>query len=277
VLQLRGTASARKEEGMIVFDREPFPVIYDGLRYLLLEEATRVDVGEWQSMDIKDKPLMITHELMDVSLVISVGLDPLPLQFDISPNLPWAEDHFWERVSGFPLNPGEEYQNWPWYKGNVPAHQGVEGKFSHTYMERMWPKYAGIDDHYNMGEAPRKGIRYKYGDLNNVLELLVKSPLTRQAYLPIWFPEDTGAVHGERVPCSLGYHFIRRNDKLHCTYYIRSCDFVRHFRDDLYLAARLLQWVAWHVGIAPGQLTMHIVSLHIFEGDRKKLEREQHG
>jgi Thymidylate synthase len=260
---------------MIVFDREPFKVIYEGLRYLLLEEAARVDVGEWQSLDISDKPLMVTRELMDVSLVIPVGIDQLPLQFEIQPNLPWAEDHFQERVSGYPMNPGEEYKNWPWYRGNVPQHQVIGEKFSHTYMERIWPKYAGMEGVGEYGLAPWMGIRYPYGDLDDLVQMLIHHPQTRQGYLPIWFPEDTGAVHGERVPCSLGYHFVRRNEKLHCTYYIRSCDFVRHFRDDVYLAARLLQWVSHRVKVHPGRLTMHMVSLHIFEGDRAKLERER--
>src|SRR5262245_46759464 len=267
---------------MIVFDREPFRVIYEGLRYLLLEEADRVDVGEWQSLDITDKPLMVTRELMDVSIVVPISLDALPLQLELQPNLPWAEDHFQERVGGYPLNPGEEYKNWPWYKGNVPTHQTVGGeKFSHTYMERMWPKYANRDLSDNHTWTPDDellpwiGIRYPYGDLDDLVAQLQKAPLTRQAYLPIWFPEDTGAVHGERVPCSLGYHFVQRRGRLHCTYYIRSCDFVRHFRDDVYLSGRLLQWVAAKCGVRPGNLTMHIVSLHIFEGDRQKLETER--
>ena len=30
-------------------------------------------------------------------------------------DLPWAEDHFQERVFGHPRNPGQEYKNWPYY------------------------------------------------------------------------------------------------------------------------------------------------------------------
>ena len=66
-----------------------------------------------------------------------------------------------------------------------------------------------------------------YGDLDDVVTLLTNDPLTRQAFLPMWFPEDTGVVHGTRVPCSLGYHFMQRDGRLSITYYIRSCDIVR--------------------------------------------------
>ena len=58
-----------------------------------------------------------------------------------------------------------------------------------------------------------------------------------------WIPEDTGAHHGERVPCTLGYHFIRRDDYLHMFYFIRSCDYIRHFRDDIYLAMRKAHYI----------------------------------
>jgi hypothetical protein len=88
-----------------------------------------------------------------------------------------------------------------------------------------------------------------------------------------------------RIPCTLGYWFVLRNGKLNMTYYIRSCDYVRHFRDDIYLAVRLQLWVLQQVqqlalahadhgeyepwlDVTPGTFTMHIGSLHFHEGDR---------
>jgi thymidylate synthase len=155
-------------------------------------------------------------------------------------------------------------------------------------MERYWPRYAGRRG-WKEGDGfshAHEGIRYEYGDLNDVVRQLASKPHTRQAYLPIFFPEDTGAVHGERVPCTLGYHFILRNGELHIVYYIRSCDAVRHFRNDVYMTARLLQWVLsqlhdtdlnedhpWQE-VEPGTLTMHITSFHCFDAERKWLRRQ---
>ena len=50
---------------------------------------------------------------------------------------------------------------------------------------------------------------------------------------------------------------------------IRSCDFVRHFRDDVYMAGRLGQFIASCLNVAIDDiiLTMHIVNFHVFEGD----------
>jgi len=191
----------------------------------------------------------------------------------IKPNLPWADDHFLERIGEEPLNPGVQYQNWPYY---TPGSFKKGDKFTHTYMERFWPKFAEVPMGSTFG-VPRNGIRYPYGDLNDVVDLLLRDPLTRQAYFPIWFPEDTGAVHGGRVPCTLGYYFLCRNNKLHIFYSIRSCDLFRHFQDDLYLACRLLHWVYMKLEnefwskVGLGSITMNIYSLHIFASEVDKL------
>lgn len=172
------------------------------------------------------------------------------LRQHVMPNLPWADEHFDERVSRVPSNPGEAYKNWPWWRGQNDSSMSAAGRFTHTYQERIWPReggYINIPEHVkeqSKSRTPgRRGIWYEYGDLDDVVNLLYGRPYTRQAYLPIFFPEDTGAVHGGRIPCTLGYQFLLRNNKFHCFYTIRSCDMVRHFRDDVYLAVRLAMWV----------------------------------
>jgi len=227
-----------------------------------LVRAPEIDSGEWQAQSIDD-PLWVAKEITDVVFEIDVPDEIDDLASMIQPNLPWAEDHFLERVSGKPLNPPPSSAYWPYKQGEHDDHVDAAGLFSHTYPERFWPKHAGTAHR----ELNRLGIRYEYGDLNDVVVQLRKSPLTRQAYLPVWFPEDTGAVSGQRVPCTLGYHFLIRNDMLHTTYLIRSCDFMRHFKDDVYMAARLLQWMADAVDVGIGTLSMWIGSFHIFVGD----------
>jgi hypothetical protein len=262
---------------MLVLQGVPFDTMIRQLRRKFVD-APAVDVGQWQSLDVSDKPEMVTHELQGVSLEIPIPWDMESTQFMVEPNLPWAEDHFRERVSGVPLNPPPSHEWWPFnQRGN--AEHLKEEKFSHTYPERFWPKFANEGTKRPNGRqvwVPHNGIRYEYGDLSDVIDQLKKSPLTRQAYLPVWFPEDTGAVHGERVPCTLGYLFMVRKQRLHITYYIRSCDFLRHFRDDVYMAMRLCQWMVEETGleIRPGQLKMHIESFHVFAGDLPRLRRE---
>lgn len=236
-----------------------------------LRHAAPVEMDEWQSQKVENT----TYEVRHVVFSSPIRSTTLANQAEYQPNLPWAEDHFQERVGGEPLNPPPSEQWWPFAQHGNAEHKTGE-VFSHTYPERMWPKMANVGNTRPNGRqvfVPHNGIRFEYGDLWDVVEMLRKSPQSRQAYLPIWFPEDTGAVHGERVPCSLGYHFIVRSGHLDCTYFLRSCDFFRHFRDDAYMAARLGQWVAEAVGVGTGILTMHIVSLHMFEPDKIRMQR----
>lgn len=246
----------------------------------LLREAPTVDVGEWQSQKV-DMPM---RELLHVAFEMHIPEDQQHLAEITGARMPWAEDHFKERVSGEPLNPSPSEAWWPFRqkKGDTTnADHKSEGEaFSHTYPERMWPKHAAGSDDMN-----RTGIRFQYGDLQDVVDQLTKSPNTRQAYLPIWFPEDTGAVHGKRVPCTLGYHFIIRNGRLDMSYFMRSTDLLRHFQDDVYLAGRLMQWVVDEINfandvndnpdsqyLAVGKLIFHTANMHIFDGDTQIID-----
>ena len=270
-----------------------FEFIHERIDKLLENQSDWVPPTRWQGENVSNKPDMATRELLNVSIEYPLFYDDFKDYHDlIKPNLPWADDHFNERVCGVPINPGVEWKNWPWGKN---AEKFLEdGQFNHNYMERYWPKFAGvvanptetrsewvkdfeyIEEATKMKLSPINGIKGHYGDLTDVLDLLLCDPYTRQAYLPIFFPEDTGNRNPGRKPCTLGYQFIMRRNKLHIYYPMRSCDFVRHFRDDVYLTIRLLLWVlgrlrqnnvSWdEIGL--GNLTMHMTSLHKFINDK---------
>jgi hypothetical protein len=261
---------------------------YRQILHELWHHGVKVPMNTWQSQAVNDRPGMsYSRELQNRTFKLSELPDGVEeLQRLIEPNLPWAEDHFLERVSGRPLNPPPSEAWWPFrVKGN--AEHKVDEQFSHTYPERIWPKFANEGSTRPNGRqvfVPHNGIRYEYGDLMDVVNLLHRDILTRQAYLPIWFPEDTGAAEGQRVPCTLGYHFMFRPSFFpgeyigQVVYYIRSCDLLRHFTDDVYMACRLLQQVVGMLrerGInAHGRLlVMHISSLHTFEGDDYRIQQ----
>jgi hypothetical protein len=249
-----------------------FTQVYDWLA-IALSEAPVVHVGEWQAIR-SDIPQADTIEVEDVSFDIPIpGADVADLQYFIKPNLPWAEDHFVERVSGVPWNPPPSHAHWPFAQRSNDQFRTGE-RFSHSYPERIWP--TAIEQEGIPVSVPRMGIRYPYGDLDDLVDILRRNQGTRQAYLPIWFPEDLAAAElGERVPCTLGYHFLIRNGNLKIVYYIRSCDFYRHFRDDVYMAARLGQWVAEQLeDVTASKLVMHISSLHIFAPEKERIRQE---
>lgn len=281
---------------MMPRDRETWPAArYDFANRLLNSDPTYV--GEWQSQ--KDvNGANTTYEILNASFSMQMPDDfkgdersrIIKTAELLGANLPWAEDHFQERVSGSPLNPPPSNAWWPFAQANNAMHKADE-KFSHTYPERYWPKQANPEEimWFPNGRPAEinMGVRYPYGDLNDVVKILDRSPYTRQAFLPVWFPEDTGSVFNQRVPCTLGYQFVIRDgaagarSRLHVTYLMRSCDFMRHLADDIYMTIRLASWVRDRLQdddqegrfskLSLGTLHFHAGSLHIFESDRHAL------
>ena len=258
-----------------VIDKAYSDMLKEFLRISLLEL-----VHDWQGNPTnKENNTMRVQRNVTMSMFIPEDIDNLV--DSIKPDLPWAEDHFQERISGNPTNPGQTYKWWPYHTNLDGDKKYLNETFSHTYQERYWPKFIpGVQfkgfSRADIYETPNYGIRFQYGDLEDVINLLSNNPTTRQAYLPIWFPEDTWAANNqERVPCSLGYYFYYEHGKLHCNYIIRSCDMFRHLRNDIYMTARLLQHVAEQVSIRNnngnkvevGTLNMTIFNLHLFVND----------
>lgn len=273
---------------MIVISDSSFQAAVRRIKNLIwLQHSNPIEVGKWHAQDVSGSQMHLFHEILNVNLAIPVAstIEGMNLQFQ--PNQPWADKHFRERVSGIPHNPPPSHNFWPFAKKNNGDHLKDAGKFSHTYPERFWPRYAGNDfpESYDPRDnKPNRGIRYDYGDLDDVVSLLRREPLTRQAYLPVWFPEDTGAAHSQRVPCTLGYQFLIRQRRpgaplgLSCTYFMRSCDLYRHFNDDLYMAARLMGWVVDQlnpvVDVKLDTLNVSITNLHVLSGDMPRLRAE---
>ena len=230
----------------------------------LMKYGKETKSGTWQANALFEDEIMLVRRNVIFPLKIGdVDLNKL------GADLPWAEEHFQERIGGEPTNPGEAYRTWPYAKfkdGEDPYQDG--SIFSHTYQERFWPKEAG--------KRPFLfGIRYEVGDLQDVINQLKENPLTRQAYLPIFFPEDTGAVHKQRVPCTLGYYFWVEEGVLHMNYTIRSCDALRHFRNDVYLTCRLLQYVAGELNLMVGEVNFIIFNFHVFKNDLFALKKKE--
>ena len=284
---------------MLTIKRPNFAIVRDVIDHEF-SKTKPMARGMWQGVDVSRKPDMQTHELAHVAISVDLrGYTDLQWHRDIiKPNLPWADDHFLERVCGYPINPGVEWANWPW-GGSADKFRDKRGKFNHNYMERYWPKYAGhfvnateTPDEFKTlllsahegtdgGWPPNHGVHHDYGDLNDVVKKLCCDPGTRQAVLPIYFPEDTALLNA-RQPCSIYYHFIRNGNSLDVVYAMRSCDFRRHWADDVYLTVRLLLWVLEKVkqddetrapqyrqwqNVKPGEFVMHIANLHIFAAD----------
>jgi thymidylate synthase len=52
---------------------------------------------------------------------------------------------------------------------------------------------------------------------------------------------------------------------------MRSCDFSTHFPNDVYLAIKLLEYIAGITGYEVGSFTHTIFSLHVYRKDLKEV------
>ena len=167
--------------------------------------------------------------------------------------LKYCKQEIKDRTSGKPLNPGNSYKirsdMWNKFLEN-------DNKFSYQYAERIWTN----------------------NQFENVINILRKDKGTRQAVLSIWNSsldinmEKLGG--GNRVPCSLNYQFLIRNDRLHCIYSMRSNDALAHHVIDLYCATGLMEYVVNRLkdiypSLKVGSLTYLCGSFHVFNWELK--------
>lgn len=201
----------------------------------------------YQNKVIEGNEDFITKELICQQYCLTSLGDPVWL-FVFSHSKEWADAEFQERINTSEvINPGKAWE----LRKDLWEQFLVNGKFDYTYNERM--------------------VILPY-----TIQLLKSDSDTRKAVLPIFNgkgEDDTLYYQGnKRIPCSMYYDFlIRQNGKgekvLHICYHQRSSDFAQHFGNDIYLAWRLMEYVAQEVGVKPGYLYHTIDSLHIYKKD----------
>ena len=241
----------------------------DGAAKTVLAHGQKGSIGYWQGVDkFVDDPI---KEMANLYMVCPMIESQSELKSQTKSDHPWAEDHFQERINPKnhkeALNPGYSYRYWPYakFKDDGDDFVRLQKNFSHTYMERFWPK-------------KKKGIRFDMGNWEMFVENARKSPKSRQLFFPIFYPEDTKASNlGERVPCTLGYHFQVFHGYLHLSYFIRSCDLHKHFRNDIYFTNRLAQELKAQVpeykNLPLGNLNIWVGNLHCFLNDEFKVKK----
>jgi hypothetical protein len=206
-----------------------------------------------QDKDVEGDPGYITKELTNYSFCITRPLEGLDGLF-LLPNqtsalLNWCNMELKERLSEGLHNPGSAwlFRRDVWEEF-LSKHNG---KFAYTYNERMRTQ------------------------LPLVIDGLLNDPQSRQCILTIWNPViDAGRIGNDRVPCSLYYHFIldSQSPVLNMVYAMRSCDFITHMANDVYLAISLLVYVANQADMPVGKFFMNISSLHYYKKDEKVLD-----
>lgn len=217
----------------------------------LWEMGLIVKPKTYQNKYIGDNPEFETKELICEQYCLTTLQDEDYL-FAYSNSKDWADAEFKERITPS-VNPGKAWE----LRKDIWEQFLVNGYFDYTYSERLT------------------------GTLEYVIKLLKEDPDTRKAVIPIFNGNgeiDTNYYDGsKRIPCSMYYDFlIRENERgekqLNICYHQRSSDFITHFGNDVYLAYKLMQYIAYNLGVKPGYLIHTIDSLHVYRKDWQKLK-----
>lgn len=156
-----------------------------------------------------------------------------------------------DRINREGLNPGNSYKIRMdlWQK---LMSKSEEGRFDYTYSER---------------------INFK-GQLDNAIAALKDDIRSRRAMVMIFKPEDTLESEGfqTRIPCSISYQFLIRNNKLMVLYYIRSNDYFKHFAIDIWLTHAMQEYMTEQLqsvypGLKCGSLNYYGGSFHAYNED----------
>lgn len=163
----------------------------------------------------------------------------------------YCEQELLDRVNREGLNPGNSYKiRLDLWQSLMSKKDGE--KFDYTYSER-------INFH---------------NQLDNAIASLKEDEHSRRAMVMIFKPEDTDESMGfaTRIPCSISYQFVIRNNKLMVIYYIRSNDYFKHFAIDIWLANAMQEYIVEQLKetypkLKVGSLNYYCGSFHAYNED----------
>ena len=232
------------------------------LRREVWEMGAIVTPKSMQNKNIEGDINYETREVLNYSYcLLSLGHEEYLFngtQTDIESTKKWAIAEFNERVDPRGLNPGEAWK----IRKEIWEEFLVNGKFDYAYGERL-------------NFCPGGESEDVKGNLQRVINELLRNPDTRQGIIPVWdLEKDVAYIGGrKRVPCSMYYQVIIRNQQVHLIYNQRSADVVTHFGNDVWLAWQLKEYIRGVLRskglkeLKQGYLYHNIASLHSYRKD----------
>ncbi len=134
----------------------------------------------------------------------------------------------------------------------------LAGEHDTELLRRYSSRGADMLNHYG-AYGPR--IR---DQLPEVIKELAKDKDSRRAVAYINRPDDLRYADELNMPCTLGYHFMVRNDKVELVCYMRSWDLVWGLSYDIPNAVQLQMLVAADLGLALGPYSHVAGSGHVY-------------
>lgn len=136
---------------------------------------------------------------------------------------------------------------------------------------------AGLPPNFSASYGPK--IK---GQINTIMDELLKNEESRRAYLSILYPTDqvilqldhTGVKSTHEFPCTIGLHFMIREGRLQLIANMRSNNCYRVLPYDVYNFTCLQKYIANQIDIEMGAYLHQMNSAHLFSGDVRRLKTE---
>jgi len=171
----------------------------------------------------------------------------------------YCEAEIKDRTSEKILNPGNSHK----VRNQVWSEFLHDGKFAYTYSERITPQLMTI----------LKELRDKPGTRQAIINIhsnFFMTPGSWSGNPDVGDELDLDRIGGKkRIPCSMYYQLMRRNEALELIYTMRSCDYLTHFPVDIWLAIAMQEFAAGWLGLKCGPFHYFTGSLHAYEKDMK--------
>lgn len=152
---------------------------------------------------------------------------------------------------------------WYWKGSNSCKEIGQHAK--------MW--LAITDDGETSNSAYGYILQKKYGfnQIEQIIELLKKDPVSRRAVLNISDPA-INRITTKDMQCTIAIQFLVRNNKLEETVYMRSNDVYFGLPYDYVFFVTIGEYIASQLGLELGTYTHHATSMHMYLKDVEKFD-----
>lgn len=127
-------------------------------------------------------------------------------------------------------------------------------------------------DFFRGAYGPRLRTRHSIDQFEKVIEKLKNDTFSRQAIMVIFDPYYD-YTQTKDVPCTISFHFLLRNNKLHMNTYMRSNDAMLGHVIDVFTFTMIQELIATEIECDLGTYNHFVGSFHLYEKDINKAKK----
>lgn len=186
-----------------------------------------------------------TRELLNVKLVLT----------DISNNI----------VSVRGISPSYLCGELLWYFNGMRSTEFIS-RFS-----KFWERISDDGKTSNSAYGYIMQSKFKFNQVEKVIELLKKDPTSRRAVININTP-NKDVIETKDEPCTIALQFMIRKGNLDCTAMMRSNDIWFGTPYDIAFFTELQKYIAQRLDVGYGYYTHFATSMHLYDKDYDKVQ-----